>query len=51
MQEFSERYDVVITKADGGGAVVIIDGKDYLNETIEKQNNCNKLEDGPTDIK
>ena len=41
----------MITKADGGGTVVIIDGKDYLNETIEKQNNCNKLKDGPTDIK
>ena len=41
----------MITKADWGGTIVIIDGKDYLNETIEKQNNCNKLEDGPTDIK
>ena len=41
----------MITKADGGGAVVITDGKDYLNETVEKQNNCNKLKDGPTDTK
>lgn len=51
MQEFSERYDVVITKADEGGEVVIIDGKDYSNETIEKQNNCNKPKDGPRDTK
>lgn len=51
MQELIERYDVVITKADEGGAVVITDEKNYLNETIEKQNNCNKLKDGPTDSK
>lgn len=51
MQEFSERRDIVIKKADGGGAVVIIDGKDYLNETIEKQYNCNKRKDGPTGTK
>ena len=41
----------MITKDDEGDAVVIIDGKDYLNETIEKQNNCSKLKDGPTDTK
>ena len=32
LQNLSERDDIVITKADKGGVVVIIDAKDYIRE-------------------
>ena len=32
MKELSEREDIVITKDDKGGAVVIVDVKDYIKE-------------------
>ena len=32
MTELSEREDIIITKADKGGEVVIVDVKDYIKE-------------------
>ena len=32
MKELSEREDIIITKTDKGGAVVIVDVKDYIKE-------------------
>ena len=32
MTELSEREDIIITKADKGGEVVIVDLKDYIKE-------------------
>ena len=32
MKELSEREDTIITKADKGGEVVIVDVKDYIKE-------------------
>ena len=39
MKELSEREDIIITKADKGGAVVIADVKDYLKEVERQLNN------------
>ena len=33
LKELSSRYDVIVTKADKGGAIVILDVKDYVDET------------------
>ena len=33
MKELSEQEDFVITKADKGGAIVIVAVKDYIKET------------------
>ena len=32
MKELSDHTDIIITKADQGGAVVIMDVEDYVNE-------------------
>ena len=51
MKELSEREDVIITKADKGGAVVIVDVKDYIKEAERQLNNTEnyrKLHEDPT---
>ena len=42
MKELSEREDIIITKADKGGAVVIVDVKDYIKEAERQLNNTEK---------
>ena len=39
MKELCEREDVVIKKADKGGAVVIVDVKDHIKEAEQQPNN------------
>ena len=39
MKELSEREDIIITKADKDGAVVIVDVKDYIKEAEQQLNN------------
>ena len=39
MKELSEREDIIITEADKGGAVVIVDVKDYIKEAERQLNN------------
>ena len=39
MKELSDHTDIIITKADKGGAVVIMDVKDYTNEAYRQLNN------------
>ena len=39
MKELSDNTDIIITKADKGGAVVIMDVKDYINEAHRQLNN------------
>ena len=41
LQELSERDDIIITKADKGGAVVIMDVKDYVKEAERQLNDEN----------
>ena len=51
MKELSEREDIIITKADKGGALVIVDVKDYIKETERQLNNTEnyrKLQEDPT---
>ena len=51
MKELSEREDIIITKADKGGAVVIADVKDYMKEVERQLNNTEnyrKLQQDPT---
>ena len=51
MKELSEREDIIITKADKGGAVVIVDVKDYIKEAEGQLNdteNYRKLQEDPT---
>ena len=51
MKELSEREDIIITKADKGGAVVIVDVKDYIKEGERQLNNTEnyrKLQEEPT---
>ena len=51
MEELSEREDIIITKADKGGAVVIMDVKDYIKEAARQLNNTEnyrKLQEDPT---
>ena len=51
MKELSEREDIIITKADRGGAVVIVDVKDYIKEAERQLNNTEnyrKLQEDPT---
>ena len=51
MKELSEREDIIITKADKGGAVVIVDVKDYIKEAERQLNNTEnyrKLQEDPT---
>ena len=42
MKDLSDRTDIIITKADKGGAVVIMDVKDYINETHRHHKILNK---------
>ena len=39
MKELNERDDIIIIKADKGGAVVIVDVKDYIKEAERQLNN------------
>ena len=51
MKELSEREDIITTKADKGGAVVIVDVKDYIKEAERQLNNTEnyrKLQEDPT---
>ena len=51
MKELSDREDIIITKADKGGAVVIVDVKDYIKEAERQLNNTDnyrKLQEDPT---
>ena len=50
-QELSERDDIVITKADKGGALVITDVKDYIREAesqLKNKDNYDRLKYNPT---
>ena len=50
MKELSEREDIIITKADKGGDVVIVDVKDYIKEAERQLNNTEnyrKLQEDP----
>ena len=40
MQELQSRNDIVITDADKGGAVVILDVKDYIKEAERQLKGC-----------
>ena len=51
MKELSEREDIIITKGDKGGAIVIVDVKDYIKEAERHLNNTEnyrKLQEDPT---
>ena len=51
MKKLSEREDIIITKADKGGAVVIVDVKDYIKEAERQLNNTEnyrKFQEDPT---
>ena len=51
MKELSEREDIVITKADKGGAVNIVDVRDYIKEAERQLNNTEnyrKVQEDPT---
>ena len=39
MKELSDHTDIIITKADQGGAAVIMNVKDYINEAHRQLNN------------
>ena len=39
MNDLKDRSDILITKADKGGAVVIMDVKDYINEANRQLGN------------
>ena len=45
-----KRNDIIITKADKGGAVVILDIKDYIDETNRQLNDTNNYELRPTEL-
>ena len=52
LQELSERNDIVITKADKGGTVVIIDVKDYVGKAefqLKSKNYYDRLNYDPTE--
>ena len=51
MQELQIRNDIVITDADKGGAVVILDVEDYVKEAerqLNNKENYRKINYGPT---
>ena len=51
MKELSERVGITITKAEKGGAVVIVDVKDYVKQAerqINNTKNYRKLQEDPT---
>ena len=50
MKELSGREDIIITKADKGGAIVILNVKDYIKEAERELNtteNYRKLQEDP----
>ena len=52
LQELKERHDIVITKTGKGGAVVMIDVKDYVREAesqLKNKDNYNRLKYDPTE--
>ena len=51
MKELSEWEDIIITKANKVGAVVIVDVKDYIKEAewqLNNTENYSKLQEDPT---
>ena len=51
MQNLNKREDILITKAGKGGAVVIVDVKDYIKEAewlLTNIKNYSKLQKNPT---
>ena len=51
MQELQSRNDIVITDADKGGAVVILDVEDYVKEAerqLSNKENYRKITYNPT---
>ena len=50
MKDLSDSTDIIITKADKGGAVAIMDVKDYINETHRHYKTLNK-DPATTDVK
>ena len=54
LQELSERDDIVIIKADKGGAVVIVDVKDYIREAesrLKNKDNYDRLKNDSTETR
>ena len=52
MTDLREREDIIITKADKGGAVVFVDVKDYIKVAERQLNNTQnyrKLQEDPTE--
>ena len=52
MKDLREREDIIITKADKGGAVVFVDVKDYIKVAERQLNNTQnyrKLQEDPTE--
>ena len=51
MEKLAKRKDIIITNADKGGAVVIIDVEKYINEAnrqLSDKRNYKKLQEDPT---
>ena len=51
MEELAKRKDIIITSADKGGAVVIMDVEKYINEAnrqLSDKRNYKKLQEDPT---
>ena len=51
MEELEKRKDIIITNADKGGAVVIMDVEKYINEAnrqLSDKRNYKKLQEDPT---
>ena len=49
MEDLSIRDDIIITKTDKGGAVVILDVDDYINEANRQLNNKEFYKEVPND--
>ena len=53
MEDLSIRDDIIITKTDKGGAVVILDVDDYINEANRQLNNkefYKEVQNDPTEL-
>ena len=51
MEELTKRKDIIITNADKGGPVVIMDVEKYINEAnrqLSDERNYKKLQEDPT---
>ena len=51
MEKLAKRKDIIITNADKGGAVVIINVEKYINEAnrqLSDKRNYKKLQEDPT---